>query len=156
MFKNIYLIILVFILTTQCGYQVVNQKDLRQFYIKSIELEGEKRLNHKISKNILFYSKESNNNVFNVKIKTNKSKSIIEKNIKNEIVKYQINISSNVEFYNFETGVLFTNTFSERGNFTVGNKNIDTRNSEKKLIEDLTEKISKKIVKKLRLDKNDS
>ena len=152
MFKNIYLIILVFILTTQCGYQVVNQKDLRQFYIKSIELEGEKILNHKIKKNVLFYSKESNNNVFNVKIKTNKTKSIIEKNIKNEIVKYQIDISSNVEFYNFETGVLFTNTFSERGNFTVGNKNIDTRNSEKKLIEDLTEKISKKIIKRLRLD----
>ena len=152
MFKNNYLIILIFILTAQCGYQVVNQKDLRQFYIKSIELEGEKRLNHKISKNILFYSKESNNNVFNVKIKTNKTKSIIEKNIKNEIVKYQIDISSNVEFYNFETGVLFTNSFSERGNFTVGNKNIDTRNSEKKLIEDLTEKISKKIIKRLRLD----
>ena len=152
MFKNIYLIILVFILTTQCGYQVVNQKDLRQFYIKSIELEGEKMLNHKIKKNVLFYSKESNNNVFNVKIKTNKTKSIIEKNIKNEIVKYQIDISSNVEFYNFETGVLFTNTFSERGNFTVGNKNIDTRNSEKKLIKDLTEKISKKIIKRLRLD----
>ena len=156
MFKNNYLIILIFIFTAQCGYQVVNQKDLKQFYIKSIELEGEKRLNHKISKNILFYSKESNNNVFNVKIKTNKTKSIIEKNIKNEIVKYQIDISSNVEFYNFETGVLFTNTFSERGNFTVGNKNIDTRNSEKKLIEDLTGKISKKIIKKLRLDKNDS
>jgi len=156
MFKNNYLIILIFILTAQCGYQVVNQKDLRQFYIKSIELEGEKRLNHKISKNILFYSKESNNNVFNIKIKTNKTRSIIEKNIKNEIVKYQIDISSNVEFYNFETGVSFTNVFSERGNFTVGNKNIDTRNSEKKLIEDLTEKISKKIVKKLRLDKNDS
>ena len=156
MFKNIYLIILLFILTTQCGYQVVNQKDLKQFYIKSIELEGEKILNHKIKKNVLFYSKESNNNVFNVKIKTNKTKSIIEKNIKNEIVKYQIDISSNVEFYNFETGVSFTNVFSERGNFTVGNKNIDTRNSEKKLIEDLTEKISKKIVKKLRLDKNDS
>lgn len=152
MFKNIYLIILVFILTTQCGYQVVNQKDLRQFYIKSIELEGEKILNHKIKKNVLFYSKESNNNVFNVKIKTNKTKSIIEKNIKNEIVKYQIDISSSVEFYNFETGVLFTNTFSEKGNFNVGNKNIDTRNSEKKLVEDLTEKISKKIIKRLRLD----
>ena len=152
MFKNIYLIILVFILTTQCGYQVVNQKDLKQFYIKSIELEGEKILNHKIKKNVLFYSKESNNNVFNVKIKTNKTKSIIEKNIKNEIVKYQIDISSNVEFYNFETGVLFTNTFSEKGNFNVGNKNIDTRNSEKKLVEDLTEKISKKIIKRLRLD----
>ena len=152
MFKNNYLIILIFIFTAQCGYQVINQKDLKQFYIKSIELEGEKRLNHKISKNILFYSKESNNNVFNIKIKTNKTKAIIEKNIKNEIVKYQIDISSNVEFYNFETGVLFTNTFSERGNFTVGNKNIDTRNSEKKLIEDLTEKISKKIIKRLRLD----
>ena len=152
MFKNIYLIILVFILTTQCGYQVVNQKDLRQYYIKSIELEGEKILNHKIKRNVLFYSKESNNNVFNVKIKTNKTKSIIEKNIKNEIVKYQIDISSDVEFYNFETGVLFTNTFSERGNFNVGNKNIDTRNSEKKLVEDLTEKISKKIIKRLRLD----
>ena len=54
MFKNNYLIILIFIFTAQCGYQVINQKDLKQFYIKSIELEGEKRLNHKISKNILF------------------------------------------------------------------------------------------------------
>ena len=156
MFKNNYLIILIFIFTAQCGYQVVNQKDLKKFYIKSIELEGEKRLNHKIKKNILFYSKESNNNVFNIKIKTNKIRSILEKNIKNEIVKYQINISSNVEFYNFETGILFNDTFSESGNFIVGNKNIDTRNSEKKLIEDLTEKISKKIIKKLRLDQNDS
>lgn len=152
MFKNNYLIILIFIFTAQCGYQVINQKDLKQFYIKSIELEGEKRLNHKISKNILFYSKESNNNVFNIKIKTDKERSILEKNIKNEIVKYQINISSDVEFYNFETGVLFTNTFSESGNYMVGDKNIDTRNSEKKLIKDLTEKISKKIIKRLRLN----
>ena len=152
MFKNNYLIILIFIFTAQCGYQVINQKDLKQFYIKSIELEGEKRLNHKISKNILFYSKDSNNNVFNIKIKTKKVRSIIEKNIRNEIVKYQINISSYVEFYNFGTGVLFTNTFSESGNYMVGNKNIDTRNSEKKLIEDLTEKISKEIIKKLRLN----
>ena len=152
MFKNNYLLILIFILTAQCGYQVINQKDLKQFYIKSIELEGEKRLNHKISKNILFYSKDSNNNVFNIKIKTKKVRSIIEKNIRNEIVKYQINISSYVEFYNFGTGVLFTNTFSESGNYMVGNKNIDTRNSEKKLIEDLTEKISKEIIKKLRLN----
>ena len=150
MFTKNYLLILIFFLVVQCGYEIVKQKELNQFYIKSFELEGEKRLNHKIKQNILFYAKDANKTAFNIKIKTNKSKSIIEKNIKNEVVKYQIKINLITEIYNFETGKFLTDTFSEQGDFFVGSKNIDTRNNEKKLIEDLTKKISDKILKKLR------
>ena len=150
MFTKNYLLILIFFLVVQCGYEIVNQKELNQFYIKSFELEGEKRLNHKIKQNILFYAKDTNKTAFNIKIKTNKSKSIIEKNIKNEVVKYQIKINLITEIYNFETGKFLTDTFSEKGDYFVGSKNIDTRNNEKKLIEDLTKRISEKILKKLR------
>ena len=80
---------------------------------------------------ILFYSKDTNENIFNIKIKTKKNKVILEKNIKNEIVKYQISIISTVEFYNLKSREITNATFSEVGDLVVASKNIDTRNNEK-------------------------
>tara|TARA_B100001059_G_C17782071_1_gene554838 strand:- start:625 stop:1080 length:456 start_codon:yes stop_codon:yes gene_type:complete len=149
--KNYILLIVIFFLTTQCGFKVVNHNDLNQFNIRSFELEGENRINRLIKRNLLFYSKKENNNTFNIKIKTTKTKKILEKNIKNEIVKYQITLSSVVEFYNFSTGKIIKEAFGEQGDFNVGNKNIDTRNNEKKLIEDLIEELSEQMIKKIRV-----
>ncbi len=147
---NKFLLFLAFIFIIQCGYKVVNQNELNQYYIESFELEGENRINRVLKRNILFYSKDTNKNIFNIKIKTKKSKKILEKNIKNEIVKYQISINSVVEFYNLKTGKISKDTFAELGDLVVASKNIDTRNNEKKLIEDLIKKMSENIIKKIR------
>ena len=148
--KNKFLLFLAFIFVTQCGYTVVNHNDLSQYYIESFELEGENRVNRVLKKNILFYSKDTSENIYNIKIITKKNKKILEKNIKNEIVKYQILINSTVEFYNLKTGERTKSSFANLGDFDVGKKNIDTRNNENKLIENLIQKLSENIIKKIR------
>lgn len=149
--KNKFLLILAFIFITQCGYKVVDHNKLNQYYIESFELEGENQINRVLKRNILFYSKDTNKNIFNIKIKTKKNKIILEKNIKNEIVKYQISINTAVEFYNLSSGEISNGTFTAVGDLIVASKNIDTRNNEKKLIENLTKKMSENIIKKMRI-----
>ena len=148
--KNKFLLFLTFIFIMQCGYKVVNHNELDQFNIVSFELEGENRVNRILKKNVLFYSKDTSENIFNIKLQTKKNKKIVEKNIKNEIVKYQISINTNVEFYNLKTGKMSNGSFTEVGDFNVGSKNIDTRNNEKKLIENLIQKLSENIINKMR------
>ena len=150
--KNKFLLIFTFIFITQCGYKVVNHNKLNQYYIEIFELEGENQINRVLKRNILFYSKDTNKIIFNIKIKTKKNKIILEKNIKNEIVKYQISINSAVEFYNLRSGEISNDTFTVLvGDLIVASKNIDTRNNEKKLIENLTKKMSENIIKKMRI-----
>ena len=55
-----------------------------------------------------------------------------------------------MDFYDLKTSRLIKNTFLEHGSYNVANKNIDTRNNEKKLIENLVKKQSDKIIKRLR------
>jgi len=148
--KNKFLLFLTFIFIMQCGYKVVNHNELNQFNIVSFELEGENRVNRILKKNVLFYSKNTSENIFNIKLQTKKNKKIVEKNIKNEIVKYQISINTNVEFYKLKTGKISKGSFTEVGDFNVGSKNIDTRNNEKKLIENLIQKLSENIINKMR------
>ena len=148
--KKKFLIIVSFLLLSQCGYSVVNYNDLKQFNVESFNLEGENRLNRLIKKNIEYYSKDQSSNIFKINIKTLKKKEILEKNIKNEIVRYQITINTNIEIYDLRTAKLVKKSFSEQGNFFVANKNIDSRNNEKKLIENLIENLSEKIIKSLR------
>tara|TARA_B100000902_G_C27033777_1_gene775836 strand:- start:238 stop:693 length:456 start_codon:yes stop_codon:yes gene_type:complete len=148
--KNKFLLFLTFIFIVQCGYKVVNHNELNQYYIESFKLEGENRINRILKKNILFYSKNTNKNIFNLKIKTKKNKIVLEKNIKNEIIKYQVSIDTSLEFYNLKSGKTSIETFSEVGDLIVASKNIDTRNNEKKLIENLIKEMSENIIKKMR------
>ena len=123
--KKKFLIIVSFLLLSQCGYSVVNYNDLKQFNVESFNLEGENRLNRLIKKNIEYYSKDQSSNIFKINIKTLKKKDILEKNIKNEIVRYQVTINTNLEIYDLRTARLVKENFSEQGNFFVANKNID-------------------------------
>ena len=148
--KNKFLLFLTFIFVVQCGYKVVNHSELNQYYIGTFDLEGENRINRILKRNILFYSKETNKNIFNLKINTKKNKNVLEKNIKNQIVKYQISIDAAVEIYNLQSGKTSRNTFSVAGELVVANKNIDTRNNEKKLIENLIKEMSENIIKKIK------
>ena len=59
---------------------------------------GDKRINYKIKNNLFIYSKQKRQNEIILYLDTKKNKSIKEKNIKNEITKYQINLQVSVAF----------------------------------------------------------
>lgn len=152
--KNLIILFIILITLQSCGFKMVDQNNLGNFYIVEIETSGEKRVNHKIRNKLLFTSNDNTRNKINVKINSKKVKNIKEKNVKNEVTKYNLTLVSTIEYENVNTKIKNTFTLSQNGNYGVSTQNSKTINSEKKLLDLLTEKISDQITKELilRLD----
>ena len=105
---------------------------------------------------MLAYSEKDSQNEIIVNFNINKNKSIKEKNIKNEITKYQISLQVNLKFYKLD------NTENQKeinlkidGNYTVDQIYSRTKSNEKKLIENLTDNISGKLLDEIGIRLND-
>jgi hypothetical protein len=152
--RNLIILFIILITLQSCGFKMVDQDNLGNFYIVEIETSGEKRVNHKIRNKLLFTSNDNTRNKINVKINTKRVKNIKEKNIKNEVTKYNLTLVSTIEYEYANTKIKNAFTLSQNGNYGVSTQNSKTINSEKKLLDLLTEKISDQIIKELilRLD----
>ena len=80
-----------------CGFKVVKQSELQNYYISKVEATGENKINYIIRNNLLGTFEEENKKPLKLNIKTSKTKSIKEKNIKNEISKYEIKINVKIK-----------------------------------------------------------
>ena len=153
--KKIILIIFVLTLLNNCGFKIAEEKTLRGYFISEIDTYGEGKINYKI-KNLL-NAKSTNNAKKNLKItlNTNKEKKIKEKNINNEITKYQMNITTKVNYENISQKLSGDFTINVSGEYIVVEKHISTINNEKKLQKNLANKIANRIIKELSNKLND-
>ena len=93
------LFLFLFLFTTvNCGFKVINESEKNNFSIQEIKTSGDKRVNFKIKNNLLNYSKKNNQNILLIDLSAKKNKKIKEKNIKNEITKYEISLNIDVRF----------------------------------------------------------
>ncbi len=141
---------LVFYLISSCGFKVVNQNKLTNFNVVDITSSGDVRINYEIKNKLLFNSEKNQNKKITINLETEKKKIVKEKNIKNEITKYQIEITSKISFY--EPGGKLKNqkfTVTELGEYIVTKQYSQTLNNEKKLIQRLTDKLIDKILDQL-------
>ena len=152
---NLFLVIFILIFTS-CGFKVVDNQTLNNFTIKNVETTGDKRINFKIKNNILINSNENSNNQLLISLNTEKSKSIKEKNIKNEITKYELVINTSVKFNMINKNNQHNINFSVRGDYLVADNYSSTLNNEKKLVENLVDRISKKILNEIDFNLNDN
>ena len=152
--RTIIISFILIMILQSCGFKIVEQTNLGNFNIVEIDTQGEKRINHMIKNKLLFVSQKIEKNKIKIKINTIKNKSIKEKNIKNEVTKYNLSITSIVEYQDINERTKDTFTLSKSGNFAVEERNTKTINSEKELVKLLTEKISSQIIDQLilRLD----
>ena len=152
--RTIIISFILIMILQSCGFKIVEQTDLGNFNIVEIDTQGEKRINHMIKNKLLFVSQKIEKNKIKIKINTIKNKSIKEKNIKNEVTKYNLSITSIVEYQDINEQTKDTFTLSKSGNFDVEERNTQTINSEKELVKLLTERISSQIIDQLilRLD----
>ena len=141
--------------TVNCGFKVINESENSSFSIQDIKTSGDKRINFRIKNDLLNYSKKNNQNVLFIDLKTKKTKNIKEKNIKNEITKYEIILNAHVKFNLVNSDVIYKINLSNNGNYLVEDSYSTTLNNEKKLIDDLIENMSEKILKKIILKLND-
>lgn len=144
--------LLLFCFLWSCGFKVVNQSELINFNISSISVSGDNRISFKIKNKLLQYSKNNGKKLLNLDIDVKKNKEIKEKNIKNEITKFEISIASSIQYGNNE-GDQFEIT--KKGDYTVTGQYSQTLNNEKKLINVLTESLVEDIIEELIQRTND-
>ena len=146
---------IIFLILSGCGFKIVDQSENQKYKIKETEFKGEKRINYFLKNKLL---KKSNNENFNDEItlivNTKKNKIIKEKNIKNEITKYEISITSNIVAKLAENNT-YEFSVSSNGDYSVSEQNSITINNEKKLIKILSQDLADKIIKELDLTVND-
>ena len=149
-------ILFLFLFTTvHCGFKVINESEKNNFSIQEVKTSGDKRINFKIKNNLLSYAKKNDQNKLSINLDTKKTKNIKEKNIKNEITKYEISLDVNVSFNLINSENSHKINLSSKGSYLVVDSYSTTLNNEKKIIDDLAENISEKILKKISLKLND-
>ena len=150
---KILILIFCMILTSNCGFKLSNVQN--NYNISEINTKGDKRINYKLKNKILNSSKKKNQNLILVNISTKKEKNIKEKNIGNEITKYEIIITSNIEFKKITDNNFNTFTVIEKGDYTISKRYSDTLSNEKSLINTLVNDLSDEIFQNLSLRLND-
>ena len=156
MFRKILITILFLPLLTNCGFEVINRSNIEQFDINQITTSGDRRINFRIKEKLKFAKSENDKKLVNINLNTKKTKSVKERNIKNEITKYQIDIKINVKLSDIYDKDIINFVVTKSDDYNVEDQYSETLNNEKKLIkllsENLADNIQNEIV--LRLNAN--
>lgn len=147
--------ILLIVLTANCGFKVVNRSEANNFVVTEILTSGEKRINYKIKNKILLNTSKTHERLITINLDTNKNKVIKEKNIKNEITKYELTITVIVNYKELNKNSSDNFTISKTGDYTVTKQYSQTLSNEKTLIETLTNGLTEEILEELTTRVND-
>ncbi len=146
--KNLKLITISIslILLTGCGFKIIDKRELLNFNIKEISTNGDKRINFELKNKLSDYNDTNSSKVIKIELDTKKTKSIKEKNISNEITKYQIKVIVNVKLIKTDNTNNLEFTIEREGDYVVADKFSQTLNNEKKLIRNISEEIYEDII----------
>lgn len=155
MIKTVIKILIIFIIVSGCGYKVLKYSELSKFEINKIEVTGSKEINFKIKRKLNSLSKLGSNNKIDIYLQTSKNKFIKEKNSKNEVSKYQIDIVVKMEVTSMGNKNILNFAIKKTNDFIVDAKQSETYETEKKITDLLIEETLDEIVDKLLLELND-
>jgi len=143
---KIILYILVFYITTGCGFKIVETSKLNKFQIIEIKNDGDNKINFLIRSKIYnLLNLENSNDKLKIKLSTEKKKSVMEKNNKNQITKYTISIKSVIDFDFINQNIKKTFVVLKEGSYDVDKNHNNTLKNLKNLENNLSEKISSEI-----------
>ena len=151
---NLLFLLIIFFMLSSCGYQVVDKKE-QTFNILEINTSGEKRINFKLKNKLISFKKEDGKNLIILEINLKKTKLVKEKNIKNQITKYEINLEVKVNYRKPNTTKMNSFIIKQNGTYNVSSQHSKTLNNEKKLIDLLINDISEKVIDQLVVKFND-
>ena len=155
MIKKISLITLMLLIIPGCGFKIVNQFKLINYSISKIETSGDKKINYNIRNKLLYIINEDKDKSYVLKLKTEKNKSVKEKNIGNEITKYKLEIIVNVTIENLDLKKIDNFTVKMIGDYQSVKQYSQTLNNEKRLIKLLSDNLADKILEQLSLKLDD-
>ena len=147
---NIIIYTFTLIFFAGCGFKLLDQTKLKNYNILEIKDSGDKKVNFFIKNelNNLLNDANSNNDLI-ITIKTEKVKSIKEKNKKNQITKYNININAIIEIYFVNKNVTKTIKLNKENFYNVYTNHSITRNNQKNIENSLNDSLSQDISNKV-------
>ena len=148
-------LILVFFVTSSCGYKVLESLDSYNLNIKEIKSSGDKRINFKIKNDLIFKSSQTNKINLIIDLQTTKEKKVKEKNIKNEITEYKILANTYVKLSFYEKDLNDEFTVASSSDYLVGVNTINNLQNERTAVESVANELSKKIRTRVLLILND-
>ena len=149
--KNLKLITIAIslVILTSCGFEVIDKRELLNFNIKEISISGDKRINFELKNKLSSYNDINSNKIINIELDTKNTKSIKEKNVNNEITKYQIKVIVDVKLERKDNRNDLEFSVEQEGDYVVADKFSQTLNNEKRLIRNITDKLSEDIIDKI-------
>jgi len=150
------LLLIAISLPSSCGFKLIDESTFNNFKIDQIQSSGDKRINFKIKNNLLINSSQKSKISILIDLETKKIRNIKEKNIKNQITKYETTIISNILVKKLSTNEEVKFSISVTSDYLVGINNAATITNERKITDYLTENLSKKILEKINSEFNDN
>ena len=144
--KKIFLVFFLNLALISCGYKVVDKTNQRNFYIAEIVNSGDSRINFKTKNKLLLNNSENQEKILSLNINSNKKKSIHEKNEKNEITKYKIDVKIKVKFSEITDQINKEFVVSATKILNVQNQQFSTLNRERRLIDLICDDLANKIL----------
>ena len=155
MTKTVIKILIFLIITSGCGYKVIKYSELSKFEINKIEVTGNNEINFKIKRKLNNLSKVGSDNKIDIYLNTSKNKFVKEKDSKNKVSKYQIDIVAKLEVTSTSNRNILNFSIKKTNDYIVDTKQSKTYETEKKVTDLLIDETSDEIVDKLLLELND-
>ena len=156
MYKFFKLVIVFLLVSTfGCGFKIVDKSKENDFTIQEIQTSGDKRINFKLKNNLQINTSSQGQEIILISIETKRIKNIAERNIKKEISKYQIIITSKVNVQDLTNKRDFKFTVSTSADYMVEPNYSSTVTNEKKVIDYLIDVLAEKILNNINLQIND-
>jgi hypothetical protein len=135
---------------SSCGYQSLLDENSKKFSIKNFNIGGNKRLAQILKNNFVNTRNESNNLILDINAK--KDRSIVHKDSTGKIIEYNLKISFDLTATeSISRKKVLSKTFALNSNYRTSDLYLDTINREKKIINELTERIATQILTDLNL-----
>tara|TARA_Y100001958_G_C21053312_1_gene418678 strand:+ start:115 stop:591 length:477 start_codon:yes stop_codon:yes gene_type:complete len=145
-----------FSLFTGCGFKLVDNTQLLNYYIKDVETKGNSRVNFFLKNELSNkFNNSGKGNEIKIEIVSKKEKKIKEKNISNQITKYEITLKADIRININSKNVDEKFNVSANGSFDVNKIQATTISNQDNLEIFLTEKLSKQILDRIKLIIND-
>lgn len=149
--KNIIILVLIVILTS-CGFKHANQISNEKFTIAEVNITGEKRLGNKIKNEVMLSSGKNSVNLLYLNIEISKNKRVKERDEKNKITKYEMELITSVSISSNNNSDKKKYNFNNISEYIVENNYSDTLKNEKNALDSLVKKTSSDINRNLNLD----
>jgi outer membrane lipopolysaccharide assembly protein LptE/RlpB len=147
---------LFFLVLVNCGFKVIDKTKLNNFKILNVETSGDKKINFLIKNNLINgFSKKDSQQQIKIIINNDKIKNIKEKNIKNQVTKYEIGLISKITIKFINQNLEKTIDVSKVGSYNINTNHSSTINNQNNLEKSLANQLSEEITRRLIILIND-